>query len=269
VITIAHQALYETARRKLGVTLLAMSIGLPTFIVLTTPMVLKPDGSYEIYADHRVVPHAAQLVASIFGLIARLGSSLWLFLCACAGAGLLSSYLERGWAELLFAKAHPRWHFLFGRYLAVLTLFTVTISIMMAVPALYYGRAGATLIPAGLARTILLLALSFSGLVATMALITVNRAGMALPIIAGFLQISATGAIQDHIAINSFVEWAWLRHVITGLYWILPKHPELRRAAAGIEFGPATLNTLQVWTTLAFTIVVLAGATYRLHRKPL
>jgi ABC-type transport system involved in multi-copper enzyme maturation permease subunit len=269
MISVVAQTLYEAMRRRLGVTLLVMSVVLPALIVLTTPMELQPDGTYNVYSNDQVVPYPAQFVAGIFSLLARLGSSLWIFLCVCVGAGLLSTYLERGWAEVLFAKGQPRWRFLLGRYGAVLLLFAVTMSVIIAIPSAFYGRAGSAILPPGLWKIVALLTLSFSSVAATAAFITVSRAGMALPIIACFLQISIAGALQDHKAINQLIDWAWLRHTITSLYWILPKHPELGRAAASIDFQSVALNTSQVWTSLAFTAVVLGCALYRLHRKPL
>jgi ABC-type transport system involved in multi-copper enzyme maturation permease subunit len=56
-------------------------------------------------------------------LTAPLGIS-WLLLMIFTGCPQFVSMLERGWRELTFSKATPRWQILLGRYLSTTTLFS-------------------------------------------------------------------------------------------------------------------------------------------------
>ena len=264
--TIIGQALYEWLHRKMAVALLALSILMPVAIIATSPLQRGPEGFY-IGAVQRHAP-LASAIADVFNTIVRLSTDIWLLLCAFAVVGLLCSYLERGWAELLFTRAQARWKFLVGRWLAGVLTFAATLTILLAVPAGYYARAGWNYVPE-LWRVVLLLTVSFSALAATAAFASMSRSGSTLPVALVFLQLVICSVLSSHDQLKTVIHSVTLQRAIDGLYWALPKHSDLGAAVANIATRPPQLNTAAVWTTLAFTGVVLAMTAYRLERAPL
>jgi ABC-type transport system involved in multi-copper enzyme maturation permease subunit len=194
-------------------------------------------------------------------------SQIWSLIAAIAAALLFTSFLERGWAELLLTKAQRRWTFLCTRFAAATAVYTVSVIVMLLILAAYYGRAGWELIPHGMWRSVLLITVSFAALTSTAVLLAFSRSGMALPIFGVFLQLILSSIFAQHEMLKRAIDSDLGRKAIDLAYWVIPKHSELERMANSAIRETPIINTPQLWCTVAYTLATLLVSIAWFQRK--
>ena len=196
----------------------------------------------------------------------RATGSLWLLLAIFAAAPLLTATLERGWLELTFSKGVARWRIFLGRFLAGLTLYSVTF-ILATLPValrLWWATGIGTW---RVAVALLIQTFSFAALLAVTALVTLPQKGVALPIIgsAAIWVLSPSLAMRQETFYRLFSSSA-ARWIVDWMYRILPKCSELEdQCVSFIHRG--TISPWPLWSTGLFTLAVLALTLWRLERK--
>lgn len=207
-------------------------------------------------------------VPQILGQVNMVAGTIWLILMVFAGGPQFVAMLEKGWRELTFAKATPRWQILLGRYISLLLLFTVLTVISCAPLALrlWWFTGVSTFSVVGGA---LIHAFSFGALLAVAALTSLlGQGGVALPVmtpIAGFLL--SQFLVNREQVLWDYVTSEFMRRVLDWVYYVVPKSAELQTAAATFVNSSALPSSWPVWTTGVFAGAALTLAMWLLERK--
>jgi ABC-type transport system involved in multi-copper enzyme maturation permease subunit len=208
-------------------------------------------------------------VPALFVTEAEFTGFFWLFLGVLAGAPLLISALERGWTELTFSKGTARWRIMTGRYLGGVTLYLATM-LLAAFPLALRLWVKTGISPQPLLVALLLQAIGFAALIALAMLATLLRASSALPIVLALLVWMASPQLyRRKETLYPFLTSSWSRHLMDGVYAVLPKTSELDGLGTDyIQLGRITA-WWPVWTTLLFAAAVMATTLVLLRRKSL
>lgn len=267
--TVIVQTLRESFLRRMGLVLLLISLLIPAALLWFYRFEPQPDGTVSIYVGSRLLGNGVEAAQWTFEVLYQQSSGLWFFLGLFATAPLLTAYLDRGWAEMLFSKGLPRWELLLGRYLGALGLFALALILLDSIPALYlWLRAGVA--PGRFFLAMAVLVFSFATVLALMTLVAVVQPTTALPVIAGFVQIIFSALLMNRdILLYDIVRAGWARWCIDWIYRILPKNRELE------QFTLAYLRTEKfpswwpVWSSALFLVGALAVAIWLLRRRNL
>ncbi|MCH8348011.1 MAG: hypothetical protein IH901_05915, partial [Proteobacteria bacterium] len=178
---------YDVGQR-MGLVLLAISVLVPTGLLYLIRFQARDDGTVMAYLFSNRVGTAAEFVPSALSGLLQMTVGLWLFMGIFAIAPLLTTYLEKGWADLLLSKGVARWQVLLGRYGGGLALFAATLLILDGAPAIYFwARTG--IAPGRFFLGVAMLGLSFASVLALMALTAMVQASPSILIIVGFMQV--------------------------------------------------------------------------------
>lgn len=273
MLRIIYETIRESLFRRMGLALLLISsIAAGVFLWFVRYQKLS-DGSVVVLVGG-TTQQAAAYAVSQFNMLLTLTSNLWMFIGIFACAPLLTSFLEKGWAEMLLSKGIARWRVLLGRYLGALIVYTVALVLLDAVPAFYFWlRTGVKpwrfLAGAGV------LLFSFAVTLSLMLLFGISSSNAALPVLIGFLQLflsSLLGSPVTRKAMLNFFTSPLVRSAIEWIYRVLPKNSELNALAqALLRDLPQGIKHVDVWwpvwTSAAFMLGALACAQFFYHRK--
>jgi ABC-type transport system involved in multi-copper enzyme maturation permease subunit len=269
--TVFAYTVRESLRRLMGIIVVSVSL----LVALVIPLFFlqfrrAADGSLELYQNQAFGwEPVATGVLWIYDNLFRATAGLWFFLGVFACAPLLTSYLEKGWAELLFSKGVTRAQILLGRYLGAFATFFVVAAALNLPPALYlWMRAGVA--PGRFLVSLSLLLFSFATLLALMVLVATIYPHPAMPIMAGFLQIffSVLLAGRD-FRLFDVVKWPWAQAAITWVYRILPKQRELEEIGLKFIRTGQIENWWPIWSSALFLFAALAVSILILRRRHL
>ncbi len=110
--TIASNAFRETVRDKILYNLVFFALGLIGFSLLL--------GEWSVLAAEKVIKDFTLAVMSISGLL----------MAIFVGIGLIQKEIQRKTAFTLLAKPIPRWYFIVGKYLGLLAVLLINLSVM-------------------------------------------------------------------------------------------------------------------------------------------
>lgn len=267
MLTVMWHTLRESVHRRMGVVLIVISLLPPGFLLWKMQVRTLPSGL--IAAS---VGKNTELLATTFAqdwLTAQLVmiANVWMLIGIFAVAPLLTSFLEKGWAEMLLAKGVRRWQLFLGRYFGSLLLFAASLAVVGGIPAAYiWWRTG--IHEGRFLGALGILLFSFATIQALMALAALNQPTAAVPTMAGFLLtiLSPTLALRKETLFR-LITSEWARFSMDWLYRILPKNQELGRMATAY-WRTGTIDAWwPVWTSAVFLVCTLALALWLFHRK--
>ena len=266
MLTVLKYALLESLHRRMAVILLIMGVVIVGALFLTISFETAEDGTLLVAPAVGMTMSAKQFVPLMIGGLLGFSRTLWLFLVLFAVTPLLTTYMEKGWVELLVSKGVPRWQFLVGRYAGGVVLLAISLMLVVGVPGIYFSlRAGLSL--PNLFGALALLLLSFSAVLALMALIAVFQVSPVIPIMVGFLQLTLSAVLANRQALYSFFQSEWIRTSFDWSYYVLPKNSELSNLASGFLANGAVEAWWPVWSTGLFLFGALTLACWLFHRK--
>ncbi len=263
--TIFMQTLWESLHRRVALSLLVVSTLVAAALFMTT---FQWDKSTLVVISGRAHIPATGYVTDRLSMLLGITGDLWVLLSIFAVAPLLASHLEKGWAELLFAKGVARWQILTARLAGALFVFLLMLTVLDVAPGTYLAlRAGVALKPFLLA--LLLIVLSFLSCMAVMFLVASTQPNPALLIGAGFLQTILSAVLAQRKDLYGVITWRWVQWLLDWAYRILPKNFELNRSAVGYFARHTAPDWWPVWTTAVFVLVGGAWSFWRFHRRPI
>ncbi len=109
---IALNAFRESIRDKILYNLVLLGLGMILFSIML--------GEWSVFAREKVIQDFTLAIMSISGLL------MAIFL----GIGLIQKELQRKTVLTLLAKPMPRWHFILGKYVGLLMVLAVNLSVM-------------------------------------------------------------------------------------------------------------------------------------------
>jgi ABC-type transport system involved in multi-copper enzyme maturation permease subunit len=269
MLTVLKHTLIESIHKRMALALLVISVLIFSFTLYFFRLQTQPDGKVLVFTQGGKASQPAEgFVREYLASTLMTTAGPWTLLGIFALAPLLSSYLETGMAGLLFTKALARWQIFLGRVGGAFTLFVATLVVLDGLPSIYFWlRTGVSSKPFLIAVSIL--ALSFLSIVATMALVTLQRRGPAPAIIIAFLQITLSGVLAERAMILRMFNAKWFAKSLDYAYYVLPKNSDLTRAAQSYMTTGHITNLMPLWSTALFTAVVLAFSIFQLQRKSL
>jgi len=264
--TVLWFALRESFHRRMALVLLALSLIIVGVFFWGARFETQPGGNVMVILAGRLEGRADKVIPTLLQQHLMFISGPWFILGIFAGAPLLTSFLEKGWAEMQFSKGIGRWQLFLGRYLAALALFAASMFLLVGVPALYAWIAAG--VPPGrlwLAMAIVLF--SFAAVLAMLAAVAMAVPNPAIPIMLGFVQTILSAVLAERQAmLYEVITAKWAQWLIDWAYRILPKTTELGGLAISYYRG-GTVVWWPVWSTGAFIVAVLGLGIWGLHRK--
>lgn len=269
MLTAYWDALRECFNRRVGLVLLGVAGLAATLFCLLVKVRTLPTGGTAVSLGTLPVAPSAFAVPSVLVSVVDASGLLWILLAIFAAAPVLTSILEKGWLELLFSKATPRWRILVGRVGGCLTLYAMTFAIATGPLALkLWLKTGIGTWPILVA--LLFETLSFAALLGVASIATLTQKGVALPIVATvaiwFLSPLLAHREQWYYPLvrpglgRSLVDWA---------YRLLPKVSELQSVSDAFIQARMISSWWPVWSTATFAIVLFAVTIVLLQRKSL
>jgi ABC-type transport system involved in multi-copper enzyme maturation permease subunit len=260
-------ALHESLSRRVAWVLLGVAIlvavGFNSVVHVRT---LPGDGTTIVAGTQSSAPPAIAVPALLESELRATGT-LWLLLAIFAAAPLMTATLEKGWLELTFSKGTSRWRIFTGRFLAGLTLYSLTF-LVAAFPlaARLWWRTGIATWQVGVA--LLIQTFSFAALLSVAALVTLPQKGVALPIIAlvTIWVLSPTLANRQETFYRIFSSHL-ARDIVDWGYRILPKCAELEDFCVSLIQGGRISSWWPIWSTAVFTVCVFGLTLWQLERK--
>jgi ABC-type transport system involved in multi-copper enzyme maturation permease subunit len=266
VLTVLKYALLETLHRRMAVILLIMGVVIVASVFLTISFETAEDGTLLVTPAVGMTMPAKRFVPTMIDGLLGFARSLWLFLVLFAVTPLLTTYMEKGWVELLVSKGVPRWQVVVERYAGGVVLLAISLVLVAGVPGVYFSlRAGLSL--TNLFGALALLLLSFSAVLALMTLVSIFQVSPVIPIMVGFLQLMLSAVLANRQALYSIFQSEWIRTSFDWSYNILPKNSELSGLASGFLADGAIDSWWPVWSTGLFLVGALAVACWLFHRK--
>jgi hypothetical protein len=240
---------------------------MPAFYVHSLEVEREADGRVMVVAGRGKVPADMYVRVNWNAQLAGLAQNLWTYLAIFIAAPLLSSYLEKGWADLLLTKAVPRWQVLLGRMAGSAFVFAVVLFFMHVITALYFGwRTGISPVP--FLKAIGIVWFAFVCLVSLMALVGVSQPSVALLVMVGFLQIFLSrGLLAGRKEMVEFFKVKWLEPVLDFMHAVLPRTKELGDIAADLLNRQPVESWSPLWWSAGLVMIYTMLACYLLHRK--
>jgi ABC-type transport system involved in multi-copper enzyme maturation permease subunit len=207
-------------------------------------------------------------VPSILGQVTLFAGMIWMMLMIFAGCPQFVAMLEKGWRELTFSKATPRWQLMLARYMSLLLLFFVLI-LMTCLPLTLHLWWRTGILQWNIIGGILIHSFTFGSLLAIGALVSMaGEAGVALPILAPVAMfISSQPLLGRDRFLYPLISSDIGRRAVDWLYYLLPKCQELQNAAAEYVRASSLPSSWPVWTTGVFILSSLGLMLWILERK--
>ncbi len=266
MLTVLKYALLESLHRRMAVILLIMGVVIVGALFLTIGFETAEDGTLLVSPTVGMTMSAKRFVSTMLDGLLGFSRTLWLFLVLFAVTPLLTTYMDKGWVELLVSKGVPRWQIVIGRYAGGVVLLAIALFLIAGVPGTYFSlRAGLSL--PNLFGALALLLLSFSAVLALMTLVAAFQVSPVIPIMVGFLQLAVSAMLANRQALYSLFQSEWIRTSFDWSYNILPKNSELSNLASGFLANGAVESWWPVWSSGLFLLAALAAACWLIHRK--
>jgi hypothetical protein len=260
-------SLHESMSRRVALVLLGVAILVALGFNAVVHLRATDGDAMAIIVGTQPPSPPALAVPSVLESELRATGTLWLLLATFAAAPLLAATLERGWLELIFSKGTARWKIFAGRFLAGLTLYSITFVVaVFPLAARLWWKTGVATWQVGVA--LLIQTFSFAALLAVVSLVALPQKGVALPIIAsvGIWVLSPILASRQETFYRIFSSHA-ARVVVDWAYRILPKCSELEDICVHFIQSGRIASWWPVWSTGAFTLAMLALTVWVLERK--
>ncbi|HKV06418.1 MAG TPA: hypothetical protein VJO53_15080 [Candidatus Acidoferrales bacterium] len=260
-------SLHESTSRRVALVLLGIGVLVAIAFNAVVHVRASAGGAATIIVGTQSPAPPAFAVPAVLESELRATGALSLLLAIFAAAPLMTAALEKGWLELTFSKGTARWRIYCGRFLAGLTLYSVTF-IVAALPLAgrLWWETGVATWQMGVAA--LIQTLSFAALLSVAALATLSQNGVALPIIAsaGIWVLSPALARRQETFYQIFTSHL-ARALVDWAYRILPKCSELEGSCASLLHGNRITSWWPFWSTAVFTLSVFGLTLWRLSRK--
>ncbi len=263
--TVFYYTLRESLARRMGVVFLGLCVVIPTFYIWNLQLETGSDGKIMAGLGRTTAPLEI-FIRMNWNAQFVMANQTWCLLALFLAAPLLSSYLEKGWADLLLTKKVPRWQLLIERLAATTFIFVLMLFLIHGIPAIYlWARAGVD--PARFFAAFGILAFSFLTIAVMMALVAVPQPNVALLVMVGFLQIAFSRLLADREQIIKLFDLPWLKPPLDLLYTILPRTKEVADIALDVLNRQTPASWAPLWWSIALTIAYTVLACYTLHRK--
>lgn len=266
--TVFVHTLKESIHRRIALALIVVAVFFFAIQIGFTHFTRDANGELMVRHGKSSAPIAAKtfVATDVFPASIQVLANMWVLLTLLASTSLLTSYMEKGWVELLLSKGTPRWQIFAGRYCGTLALFVVTAWIMNVVCPIYFAlRADVPLRPYLVALSFLLL--SFAAGLAILVLVSTAHPNAGLLVLVVFLEFIVSGMLAGREQLAKSIPWKWVSWVMDWMYRILPKHEELNRLATRYVQSQTIATWFPVWTTALFLVVASAWAFWRFERK--
>jgi ABC-type transport system involved in multi-copper enzyme maturation permease subunit len=257
--------LRETLHRRLGLAMLVIA-SLAAVLQIPLSLVTEAGKTYAISGRSHIP--VAEYVAMRFESTAMVTNNIWTLVALFAVAPLLASHLEKGWAELLFAKGVTRWQIVTARLGAALTTWAVLLSVMAIFPNLLLAWRTGTPVKAFLVM-MALATFSFVAYLSVMFLVSSGYANVALLAAIAFIQAALSTALTLRKSLYEIITWRWAQWLIDWAYRILPKNADIVRAGSVYLRSHRWDGWWPIWTTAVFILVAGAIGYWRFQHKPL
>ena len=267
--TVFTHTLKESIHRRVALALIVVAVLILIAEVGFTHFAMNDKGELMVYRFGAKAGMAAKNYVASEARFETIGilSGLWVMLGLFAATSLLTSYMEKGWVELLLSKGTPRWKIFLGRVSGAGALFVLTAVLMSVIPTTYFSlRAGVPLKPYFVAVGMIFV--SFLGSLALLALVATAHANTALLVIVVFLEVTVTSmlAVRKQL-LYGLITANWARWLLDWLYRILPKHSDLEHMAKNYAMSSAWESWFPLWTTAVFVVAATAWGLWRFERK--
>jgi ABC-type transport system involved in multi-copper enzyme maturation permease subunit len=268
-LTLVWQTLRESMSRRMGRVLIMLAVLSPLFFLWKLRVTTQPDGTILAAIGDGPQLAAANFTNTMLDSLASMSNMLWMFLGLFAASSLITSYLEKGWAEVIFSKGLSRGQILLARFTGSLALFAGTLFVLAGAPALYIGwRTG---VPVGrYFVTLAIVVFSFACILALMSISALGQPVAAVPVMVGFLVLTLAPSLALRADLfYRYYDPPWFRLVVDWLYRLLPKITELQRASLGYWRRGEIADWWPFWSSGLFLVLMLALAILILNRKNL
>ena len=267
--TVLIETLKESIHRRIALALIVVAI---LFFVAQVGFThFSHDAKGELVVTHmdsrEPMPAKTFVTAEVIPTSLQMLSNLWVLLTLLATCTLLTSYMDKGWVELLLTKGTPRWKIFAGRYLGAMALFVITALIMNVLSVVYFAmRAGVPVGPYFVSLSFILV--SFVSALSLMLLVSTSQANPGLLVLVVFLEtiLSSTLSLGNQQLFRG-VPWKWMVWLLQWAYRIVPKHSELMHMATGYVQTQTVANWFALWSSVVFIFVATAWAFWRFERK--
>lgn len=259
--------LRESLNRRTGLVLVAVGTLVAIIFVWMISFQPQPDGSIMVYIRGKAEADPARVAQSTLPIQIQTTAGLWVILGMFAAAPLLTSHLEKGWADLLFSKGIARWQILLARYAGALGVFVGSLVLLDGIPALHFWIGGG-ITPWRFFTAIGIVVFSFATLLSLLAVVSVVQPSPAMPIVVGFVQtfISAMLAGRKEL-LYDVITFKWGQWLIDLMYYVLPKTSELQRLALTYYRNGQISSWQPIWSSALFMVGALGLAYWLLRRK--
>jgi ABC-type transport system involved in multi-copper enzyme maturation permease subunit len=259
-------SLHEAVNRRMAL----VTFGIAVVVAVTFNWVvhLKPIGDdYMVVFGNRPLGPASLAVPSLFTSEAQFTGFFWLLLGVLAAVPLFASALEKGWTELTLSKGTARWRIMMGRYFGGISIYFVTLAVASVPLALrLWVQTGIS--PKPLFIALLLQTVGFAALIALAMLPCVaqlsSAVGMVLAII---VTVVSPYLYRRTDTFYQVFTSHWSRGIVDWMYRILPKNSELDGLSTSFIMDGHLGSWWPIWSTMLFTVALLAGSLYYLRRK--
>ncbi len=138
MLTIFTHALLESLHRRMAVILLLLGLAIVISTLSLISFETAEDGTLMATPLRGTARPAISVANSVISALLGFAQNLWMFLALFAAAPLLTTYMDKGWAEMIISKGVPRWQIVVGRYLGGVALIAIALFLLVGVPGLYF-----------------------------------------------------------------------------------------------------------------------------------
>lgn len=265
--TIFYYTLREVLYRRMGVVLLVISVLTPSIFIYFWIVSFErlPNGQMIIHGGRMDIPVATFVQGSLSGML-EFSNIFWMFIGIFAAAPLMTSFLEKGWVDLLLSKGVSRWQILLGRYISGVAVFALAMLLMNGSVALYaWARTGIS--PWRFLAALGITTFSFAVVLALMTLVGVSQPNTALLVMAGFVEVMFSRFLATREMLYAVITRQWIKDSLDWSYRLLPKHAGLQKLAVDCFMNRSIESWYAAWSSGVFLVVMLALACWLLHRK--
>jgi hypothetical protein len=242
--------------------------GLAFLIAIGFNLIVSVSPSGSVVVGTQALGPAGHAVPVVIGGQVAATGTLLLLLALFAAVPLLTVTLDKGWLELTFSKAQPRWKIFMGRFLGGVTFYSMTFALAtfpLALRLWLTTRVETWQVVVAL----LIQTLSFAALLSVAALATLPQKGVALPIMVSvailFLSSPLAGRRETYYRMFSS---HFARGLVDWAYAIFPKCSELEHLCGSfIQKGDVASWWWLLWSTVVFTSATLGITLSVLNRK--
>lgn len=201
----------------------------------------------------------------MIGVISSFASFL-VFISVMATAGLIPRMLEKGRADFYLSKPITRTGLLFNKLLSMWLVYGGLIVVCVAVTSLTalasFGTPGSEVLYIMATSLILLFIwlsiVSFAG---------VWTASTVMSIVAAFVVYVLQLLLPLREGLYMMISARWLKVILDGLYYIVPKHSQIGGIADTIIKGEVVTTWMPLWSSLIFALVVYSATAVLIKRR--